>query len=141
MTFQPAAHGAWCFILFFFFLCVPGNMPLTVTPLCECMCGTKEVTRSSTSFLPNTLSSLLEPRLAVILKKSELRTDGGGSPRLQRFFFSCFSLFLWYFSFIFFVWEHCDSSFSVAWITSIKETVGRDKRNIQLILHCVMNKI
>lgn len=47
-------------------------------------------------FLPNTLLSLLEPCLAVILKKSELRTDGGGSPRLL--FFSCFSLFLWYFS-------------------------------------------
>lgn len=45
-------------------------------------------------FLLNTLLSLLEPCLAVILKKSELRTDGG-SPRL---FFPCFSLFLWYFS-------------------------------------------
>lgn len=51
----------------------------------------KEVTRTSTSFLPNTLLSLLEPCLAVILKKSELRTDGGGSPRL---FFPGFSLFL-----------------------------------------------
>lgn len=73
------------------------NMPLTVTPLCECMCGTKEVTRSSTSFffffLPNTLSSLLEPCLAVILKKSELRTDGGGSPRLQCFFSPVFLYF------------------------------------------------
>lgn len=59
------------------------------------MCGGKEVTRTRTSFfLLNTLLSLLEPCLAVILKKSELRTDGG-SPRL---FFPCFSLFLWYFS-------------------------------------------
>lgn len=38
-------------------------------------------------FLPNTLLSLLEPCLAVILKKSELRTDGGGSPRLLFLFF------------------------------------------------------
>lgn len=84
------AHGAVLFLL------VPVNMPLTVTPLCECMCGTKEVTRSSTAFLPNTLSSLLEPCLAVILKKSELRTDGGGSPRLQCFCFF-FPVFLYFF--------------------------------------------
>lgn len=89
-------------------------------------------------FLPNTLLSLLEPCLAVILKKSELRTDGGGSPRLI-----FFPVFLYFFDIFlhFFVWEYGDSCFSVAWITSIKETVGRDKRNIQLILHCVMNKI
>lgn len=119
----------------------PVNMPLTATPLCECMCGAEEVTRSSTSFLPNTLSSLLEPCLAVILKKVNLEQMVVAAHGFNLFFFPCFSLFLWYFSSIFFVWERSDSSFSVAWITSIKETVGRDKRNIQLILHCVMNKI
>lgn len=66
----------------------------TVKPPCECMCGRKKWPGPA-RVLPNTLLSLLEPCLAVILKKSELRTDGGGSPRL---FFSVFSLFLWYFS-------------------------------------------
>lgn len=108
----------------------------TVKPPCECMCGRKKWPGPA-RVLPNTLLSLLEPCLAVILKKSELRTDGGGSPRLFfLFFLYFFDIFLH-----FFVWEYCNSGFSVAWITSIKETVGRDKRNIQLILHCVMNKI
>lgn len=63
---------------------------------CECTRGGKKWPGPARVLL-NTLLSLLEPCLAVILKKSELRTDGGGSPQLF-FSFFCFSLFLWYFS-------------------------------------------
>lgn len=104
----------------------PVNMPLTVTPLCECMCGAEEVTRSSTSFLPNTLSSLLEPCLAVILKKSELRTDGGGSPRLQPFFF-----FFFFISLIFFFYFFCVRAQRLQLFCGMNNINKRDSRERQ----------
>lgn len=85
------------------------------------------MTRTRTSFLLNTLLSLLEPCLAVILKKSELRTDGG-SPRL---FFPLF-FFISLIFFFFFCASAVTLAFSVAWITSIKETVGRGRKKKEI---------
>lgn len=103
----------------------------TVKPLCERVHGGKKWPGPA-EVLPNTLLSLLEPCLAVILKKSELRTDGGGSPQLFFLFFFISLIF-----FFIFLWEYCDSCFSVAWITSIKETEG-EKKEIYNLYYTVL---
>lgn len=42
-------------------------------------------------------------------------------------------VFLYFFDiFLLFLCEHCDSCFSVAWITSIKETVGRGRKKKEI---------
>ena len=91
--------------------------------LCECMCGSEEVTRTSTSFTEHIAVFIRALSGSNTEKKSELRTDGGGSPRL--FFF--FHVFLYFFDIFFLrvlqLWHFCGM-----YITSIKETVGREKK-------------
>lgn len=146
MTFQPAAHGAVFCVLFCFFFLHAREYAANCNAIVRMHVWNQRSDQEQHEFffffffLPNTLSSLLEPCLAVILKKVNLEQMVVAAHGFNVFFFLFFFISLIFF-FYFFVWEYCDSSFSVAWITSIKETVGREKRNIQLILHCVMNKI
>lgn len=70
--------------------------------------------------------SLLEPCLAVILKKSELRTDGGGSPRLV---FFLLPVFLYFFDIFLHFFVRVLRLLLFRGMDNInKETVGREEK-------------
>lgn len=100
-SFQREAHGS-------VYLCAHVNMSVTVKPLCECMCWKKEVTRTSTSFTEHIAVFIRALSGSNTEKKSELRTDGGGSPRLFFLFF--------FISLIFFFIFLCESTATPAFL-------------------------